>query len=73
MEYKGHLDIIRVELSSGSSFTYVTIFLNDTPPAGSSAYYGIEIDEDRDGRGDWLVYAQVPPPGDWTTMGVRGF
>ncbi len=71
MVYQGHLDITRAEISSGSPFTYVNIFLNDTPPAGSSAHYGIEIDLDKDGRGDWLIYGQVPPSSDWTSEGVR--
>lgn len=71
MDYKGYVDITRGELSVGSPFMYVTIFLEDVPPPDSNAHYGIEIDLDRDGRGDWLVYGRVPAGTDWTVEGVK--
>jgi hypothetical protein len=71
MDYQSHLDITRGELSVGSPFAYVTIFLEGSPPADSTALYGVEIDLDRDGRGDWLVYGQVPAASDWTSAEVR--
>jgi hypothetical protein len=71
MDYQAYLDITRGELSVGSPFAYATIFLEGSPPAGSTALYGIEIDLDRDGRGDWLVYGQVPATSDWTSAEVR--
>lgn len=71
MEYQGYLDITRAELSVSSPFVYVTIFLEDIPPAAVNAHYGIEVDADQDGRGDWLVYGLVPAGSDWTVMGVR--
>ncbi|MEN8243034.1 MAG: hypothetical protein ABFS17_14040, partial [Chloroflexota bacterium] len=71
MEYHGHLDIKRGELSVTSGFIYVTIFVEDTPPSAVNAHYGIEFDADQDGRGDWLVYGLVPAGTDWTVEGVR--
>ena len=71
MEYQGYLDIIRAELSITSPFVYVTIFLEDTPPTAANAHYGIEIDSDQDGRGDWLIYGLVPEGTEWTVAGVR--
>lgn len=71
MEYQGYLDIIRAELSVISPYVYVTIFLEDSPPMAMNAHYGIEIDADQDGRGDWLVYGLVPPDSEWTSEGVR--
>jgi len=71
MDYQAYLDITRGELSVGSPFAYATIFLEGSPPADSTALYGIEIDLDRDGRGDWLVYGQVPATSDWTSAEVR--
>jgi hypothetical protein len=73
MDYQGHLDITRGEISVSSPFVYATIFLEGSPPADSTAHYGIEIDQDRDGRGDWLVYGQVPSSSDWTSQGVRAY
>ena len=71
MDYQEYLDIIRAELSMGSPWVYVTIFLEGPPPAGSEAAYGVEVDLDIDGKGDWLILADVPPDSAWTTDGVR--
>jgi len=71
MDYQEYLDITRAELSMGSPWVYVTIFLEGPPPAGSEAAYGVEIDLDIDGHGDWLILANAPPDSDWTTDSVR--
>jgi hypothetical protein len=56
----------------GPPWVYITIFLEGPPPpAGSEAAYGVEVDLDIDGHGDWLVLADVPPDSEWTTDGVR--
>jgi len=71
MDYKPYLDIIRADLSITSPFVYVTIRLEGSAPQDSPANYGFEIDADKDGRGDWLIYGQVPDGTEWTTVGVR--
>ncbi len=71
MDYQEYLDITRAELSMGSPWVYVTIFLEGPPPAGSEAAYGVEVDLDIDGHGDWLILADAPPDSVWTTDGVR--
>lgn len=71
MDYQGYLDITRGELSIGAPWVYVTIFLEAAPPAGSSAVYGVEVDIDVDGRGDFLIIGQAPASTEWTTDGVR--
>jgi hypothetical protein len=71
MQYQNYLDIYRAELSVTAPFVYVTIFLEGSPPAAVNAHYGIEIDADQDGRGDWLIYGLTPPGSDWTVAGVR--
>jgi hypothetical protein len=71
MDYEGYLDITRGELSIGAPWIYVTIFLEGTPPAGSTAVYGVEVDLDIDGRGDYLIVGAAPASTDWTTNGVR--
>jgi hypothetical protein len=73
MDYQGHLDITRAEISTSAPFIYLTIFVEEAPPANSTAKYGIEIDLDRDGRGDWLIYGQAPTTSNWTSAGVRGY
>jgi hypothetical protein len=70
MDYQEYLDITRAELSMGPPWVYVTIFLEGPPPAGSEAAYGVEVDLDIDGHGDWLILAVAPPDSEWTTDGV---
>jgi hypothetical protein len=71
MDYQGYLDITRGKLSIGAPWIYVTIFLEGTPPASSTAVYGVEVDLDIDGRGDYLIVGAAPASTDWTTNGVR--
>ncbi len=71
MDYKDYLDITRGELSLNPPFVYVTIQLEGGAPAGQDVAYGVEIDLDLDGHGDWLILGQVPPDSTWTTDGVR--
>lgn len=71
MDYKNYLDITRAELSMNPPFVYVTIFLEGGAPADSTAAYGVEVDTDIDGHGDWLILGTVPADSTWTTTGVR--
>ena len=67
MDYQGYLDVNRGELSKPSPWVYVTLFLEQTPPAGAPATYGVEVDIDIDGRGDFLIVGAAPSGTDWTT------
>jgi hypothetical protein len=71
MDYKNYLDITRGELSLNPPFVYVTIQLEGSPPPGVTVDYGLEVDLDLDGHGDWLITGQAPPDTNWTTDGVR--
>ncbi|MDX1600418.1 MAG: hypothetical protein R3191_02775 [Anaerolineales bacterium] len=71
MQYRAYLDITRAEISSTGAWFYVTISLEGAPPSDANPHYGVEIDIDKDGRGDWLIYAASPPGADWTAVGVR--
>jgi hypothetical protein len=71
MDYKDFLDITRAEMSLNPPFMYVTVHLEGSAPADSTAAYGVEVDTDIDGHGDWLVLGMVPPDSTWTTDGVR--
>ncbi len=52
---------------------YFEVELFDNPPADSSGVLAVEVDVDRDGRGDYLVV--IPEantyPAEWTTDGVQ--
>jgi hypothetical protein len=71
MDYQPHVDLVRAELSAVSPWFYVTFFVEEAPPATSMAYYGVELDLDLDGRGDWYIAGMVPTGAEWTTNGVK--
>jgi hypothetical protein len=71
MDYKGYLDLTRGEIAASGMWMYVTLQLEALPSPADAAFYGVELDLDRDGRGDWLVVAAAPPDTNWTTDGVR--
>ena len=71
MVYRPDIDINKTEISSDNTFYYVTIYLNDqNPDGGLQGIYGVEIDADRDGRGDLLVIADHPATTSWDIAGV---
>ena len=73
MEYQPYLDLTRGEISAGGGWIYVTLFLEGSPPTGVPASYGVEIDLDLNGRGDWWIFGAAPSSTVWTTDGVRAF
>jgi hypothetical protein len=73
MDYKGYLDLTRGEISASGVWLYVVLFLEGSPTAGEPAAYGVEIDLDLDGRGDWMIVGAAPTSSSWTTDGVRAF
>lgn len=71
MVYKGYLDISKVNLYRVPPFTVVTFFLEGQLPDQEEPSYAVELDLDKDGRGDLLVMAELPPEAGWTAEGVR--
>ena len=75
MEYLPFIDLVRADLyrDTENTWAYVTLEVI-TPPAlaGEHAvYYGLELDDDLDGRGDSLIIAKAPESAVWTTAGVQ--
>jgi len=69
--YFPDLDIKNTGLKRNAPWTYVTITLaGQNPQGGLKQAYGLELDINRDGRGDFLILAQSPSTG-WSTDGVR--
>ncbi len=71
MQYQPYLDLTKVEVGEGGEWIYVTLHLEGSPPEASQAFYAIEIDSDRDGRGDWLIGVLTPASTTWTTDGAK--
>lgn len=71
MVYRPDVDINKTEISSDNTFYYVTLYLNaQHPDGGLQGIYGVEIDTDRNVRGDLLVIADQPTVTSWDIAGV---
>jgi len=71
--YRGYLDLILVNMKVKVTWIYVDIYLADKLPERSEANYAVELDLDKDGRGDILVQAAMPTDAEWTVGGVSVF
>lgn len=71
MDYAAYLDVTKAELSYAAPWYYVIIYLGGELPDESQASYMLELDQDMDGRGDWLILARAPSSQAWSTDGVQ--
>ncbi len=73
--YAPELDIRRADIGSDGEWVYVTLELVGPPPQGqpTGVAYGVELDLDLDGRGEWLLWAHAPLSTQWQVAGVRLF
>jgi len=75
MEYLPFIDIVRTDLirDEDGGWLYADIVVVEPPSKSGErkAIYGIEVDNDLDGRGDVLILADAPESTEWTTDGVR--
>lgn len=70
--YFPDLDITGITLSNDGTWFFVSMQLAGTDSATGlmTGNYGVELDLDVDGRGDYLIFAANPDT-DWSTDGVR--
>lgn len=77
MTYLPYIDIIQSNLirNKDDDYLYSVIFLLDDPMLVPDSQYGfgIELDVNLDGRGDFLVWTQLPKSTEWSVEGVRVF
>ena len=74
MSYVPDLDIITFNVTSDSDWYYVSIELVGKDPNNAlDIRYGVEIDNDADGFGDVIVWANAPYTQDWTNENVKVF
>jgi len=74
MTYLPQIDIWTYTVESDSNWWYVSIRLIGSPDAAAvPATYGVEIDKDHDGFGEFLIVAETPLTDQWDTAPVRVF
>src|SRR5574341_2125805 len=68
MTYVPDLDIATYTVSSDSHFWYVSIALTGTDPNDTLGInYGVELDVDHDGFGDYIIWTHPPYTTNWDT------
>ena len=72
MAYHPETDLLDVVISEAADYFYFTLTLNgiDDLAGFPSAFYGVEIDSDLDGRGDFLLWVKGDGNTDWNIDGV---
>jgi len=72
MDYRPDTDLVRVELSHDDTFYYFKLHLEgENPDTGFlAAFYGVEFDTDRDGRGDVLLWVRGDGDTEWNIADV---
>jgi hypothetical protein len=71
MVYQGGLDIIRVNWMVGPTWTYAVIYLAENLPTVGTMKYGLELDLDENGRGDYLIQTSLPTSLEWNVENVQ--
>lgn len=75
MVYRPDLDIYKGQISQDSHFIYVSVFVNQAKLKidGLKGMYGVELDVDQDGRGDYLVMKSNPDSLDWEKASIIAY
>ena len=72
MSYVADLDIVSYNLSKDEKFYYVSIELVGTNPNNPlGIQYGVELDLDADGFGDYIIVSRPPHSVEWSTDSVQ--
>ncbi len=72
MTYLPNVDIVTFQLSLDDAWYYVFVTLIGTNPNDPiNIDYGVEINKNRDGFGDTLIWAQPPYTTTWSTNGLK--
>ena len=74
MTYVSNLDISTYMVGQDNDWYYVSITLVGTDPSDTLGIdYGVELDKDRDGFGDFIIWAHPPYATTWDTAPVQIF
>jgi hypothetical protein len=72
--YFPYLDIVDTQGFKDDTWGFATITMSGTDTNGHlPGDYGVELDLNRDGRGEWLILVSNPSSADWTTQGVQAW
>ncbi len=70
--YFPELDITQYEVLQDDTWIFASIVLRSRSAEGAlSGTYALEIDNDIDGRGDWLILVTAPAATEWSVENVQ--
>lgn len=73
MDYLPDIDIVKAEFARSGDWVFVNLVMSGQNPAGGMhGAYGIEVDNNMDGRGDFIIFG-VNPGSQWSTVGVKAY
>jgi hypothetical protein len=75
MVFRPDIDINKAEVSSDNNFIYLSLYLHGTNPEGNNlkGNYGVELDTDYDGRGNYLILVSDPSGTEWKMENVTAY
>lgn len=74
MSYVADMDIVTFNLSEDNDWYYVAIELIGKDPNNSlNINFGVEIDNDADGFGDTIIWAEPPYTDEWSNNNIQVF
>ena len=74
MDYIPDMDIVSYNVRMTEDWVYVSIELIGTEPNNEMGiHYGVELDLDGDGFGEYLIWSNPPYMPEWSTDGVQVF
>jgi len=74
MDYIADMDIASYNVRLADNWIYVSIELIGTEPNNEMGiHYGIELDLDGDGFGEYIIWSNPPYTPEWSTNGVQVF
>lgn len=72
--YFSQLDIVNTQVFQDDLWIYANIELKElTASSSASEKYAVEIEDNLDGKGDWLIIGLKPASTEWTVNGVQIF
>ena len=73
-QYFPYLDIVQAQGYKDDTWGYATITLANADPNGAlPGQYAVELDLNKDGRGDWLIRASSVTSTQWSRQGVQAW
>lgn len=76
MVYLDYIDILKFGMSKDATWYYGSVTIENLGSSlkdGLAPVYGIEVDEDLDGRGDYLIWVKPPFSTTWNNSNVSVF